>query len=179
MLYNHNPQQASKLSKPAAITADPVLVCVCVCRNHGCNKLQCVLCKHNPNKRCTGNFAHKYWVGDKLLAKCEGEIQVEMVDGATGERVVEDMSSMRLEVQTHRLPCVRAHLGICSMWHACRPLLSACKALVQSMRPAAMHAAVCLCMHSDAGLDLQDSWQCTVKYRAASRAMMWFRIAEH
>ena len=35
-----------------------------------------MLCKQNPNKRCTGNFAHKYWVGDKLLAKCEGEIQV-------------------------------------------------------------------------------------------------------
>ncbi len=68
------------------------------CRNHGCNRLQCVLCKHNPNKRCTGNFAHKYWVGDKLLAKCEGEIQVELVDGMTGERVVEDLSDMKVEV---------------------------------------------------------------------------------
>ena len=68
------------------------------CRNHGCNRLQCVLCKHNPNKRCTGNFAHKYWVGDKLLAKCEGEIQVEVVDGTTGERVVEDLSDMKVEV---------------------------------------------------------------------------------
>lgn len=70
-----------------------------VCRHHGCNRLQCVLCKHNPNKRCTGNFAHKYWVGDKLLAKCEGEIQVELVDGLTGERVTDDLSSMRLEVR--------------------------------------------------------------------------------
>lgn len=60
--------------------------------------MQCVLCKHNPNKRCTGNFAHKYWVGDKLLAKCEGEIQVEVVDGTTGERVVEDLSDMKVEV---------------------------------------------------------------------------------
>ena len=48
-------------------------------RNHGCNKGNCVLCKQNPNKRCTGNFAHKYWVGDKLLAKCEGEIQVRTI----------------------------------------------------------------------------------------------------
>lgn len=71
---------------------------LCTCRNHGCNRLQCVLCKHNPNKRCTGNFAHKYWVGDKLLAKCEGEIQVELVDGLTGERVVEDLSDMKVEV---------------------------------------------------------------------------------
>ena len=70
-----------------------------VCRHHGCNRLQCVLCKHNPNKRCTGNFAHKYWVGDKLLAKCEGEIQVEVVDGPTGERVADDLSNMRLEVR--------------------------------------------------------------------------------
>ena len=65
-----------------------------------------MLCKHNPNKRCTGNFAHKYWVGDKLLAKCEGEIQVEMVDGTTGERVTEDMSSIRLEVCCCVLLCM-------------------------------------------------------------------------
>lgn len=70
----------------------------CDCRNHGCNRAQCVLCKHNPNKRCTGNFAHKYWVGDKLLAKCEGEIQIELVDGSTGKQVTEDLSNIRLEV---------------------------------------------------------------------------------
>ncbi len=46
------------------------------CRSHGCNLTECVLCKHNPHRRCTGNFAPKYWVGDRLLAKCEGEIQV-------------------------------------------------------------------------------------------------------
>lgn len=86
-----------------------------------------MLCKHNPNKRCTGNFAHKYWVGDKLLAKCEGEIQVEMVDGATGERVVEDMSGMKLEVQTHtQLPGVQAHSGLFPMWHAWQPCSARC-----------------------------------------------------
>ncbi|KAL3135970.1 PSII 6.1 kDa protein [Trebouxia sp. C0010 RCD-2024] len=74
------------------------LVFVHDCRHHGCNRLQCVLCKHNPNKRCTGNFAHKYWVGDKLLAKCEGEIQVEVVDGLTAERVANDLTSIRLEL---------------------------------------------------------------------------------
>ncbi|KAK9803940.1 hypothetical protein WJX72_006604 [[Myrmecia] bisecta] len=73
------------------------LVFVHDCRNHGCNRPQCVLCKHNPNKRCTGNFAHKYWVGDRLLAKCEGEIQVELIDAATGERVAEDLSGARVE----------------------------------------------------------------------------------
>lgn len=38
--------------------------------------MSCVLCKDNPNRRCTENFAAKYWVGDKLLAKCDGEIKV-------------------------------------------------------------------------------------------------------
>ena len=64
-----------------------------------------MLCKHNPNKRCTGNFAHKYWVGDKLLAKCEGEIQVELVDGTTGERVMDDLSNIRLEVRPPNKQC--------------------------------------------------------------------------
>ena len=64
----------------------------------------CVLCKHNPNKRCTGNFAAKYWVGDRLLAKCEGEIQVELIDTSTGERVVDDLSGYRIEARA------------CSLW---------------------------------------------------------------
>ncbi|KAK9825886.1 hypothetical protein WJX81_001066 [Elliptochloris bilobata] len=67
------------------------------CRNHGCNSGSCVLCKHNPNKRCMGNFAKKYWVGDKLLAKCEGGILIECIDVITGERVTEDLGEMRVE----------------------------------------------------------------------------------
>ena len=68
-------------------------------RNHGCNTQNCVLCKHNPNKRCQGNFAHKYWVGDKLLAKCEGEIAVEMIDSVSGERHSENLGNYRVEVR--------------------------------------------------------------------------------
>lgn len=71
----------------------------CHCRNHGCNLASCVLCKHNPAKRCTGNFAHKYWVGDKLLAKCEGSIVVEVIDADTGERMVDEVQGMRIEVR--------------------------------------------------------------------------------
>ncbi|CAL8469005.1 g8546 [Coccomyxa elongata] len=74
------------------------LVFVHDCRNHGCNLASCVLCKHNPAKRCTGNFAHKYWVGDKLLAKCEGSIVVEVIDADTGERMVDEVQGMRIEV---------------------------------------------------------------------------------
>ena len=58
-----------------------------------------MLCKHNPAKRCTGNFAHKYWVGDKLLAKCEGSILVEVIDADTGERMSDEVQGMRIEVR--------------------------------------------------------------------------------
>ena len=67
-------------------------------RNHGCNSGACVLCKHNPAKRCTGNFAHKYWVGDKLLAKCEGAILVELINADTGERC-DSVAGMRIEAR--------------------------------------------------------------------------------
>ncbi|MCJ1461803.1 hypothetical protein MMC07_000402 [Pseudocyphellaria aurata] len=73
------------------------LVFVHDCRNHGCNVPQCVLCKHNPNKRCQGNFAHKYWVGDKLLAKCEGEIAVELIDSPTGQSLKDNLSNYHVE----------------------------------------------------------------------------------
>ncbi len=58
-----------------------------------------MLCKHNPAKRCTGNFAHKYWVGDKLLAKCEGTIMVELIDANTGERMTDEVQGMKIEVR--------------------------------------------------------------------------------
>ena len=70
-------------------------------RYHGCNSAACVLCKHNPAKRCTGNFAHKYWVGDKLLAKCEGTIMVELIDAETGARMTDEVQGMKIEVR----PC--------------------------------------------------------------------------
>lgn len=81
-----------------------------ICRNHGCNISHCVLCKHNPNKRCTGNFAHKYWVGDRLLAKCEGDIQVELID-TSGARVTEDLSEYRIEVP-HPSPFPAIYISI-------------------------------------------------------------------
>ncbi|CAK0731822.1 hypothetical protein CVIRNUC_000047 [Coccomyxa viridis] len=74
------------------------LVFVHECRYHGCNSAACVLCKHNPAKRCTGNFAHKYWVGDKLLAKCEGTIMVELIDAETGARMTDEVQGMKIEV---------------------------------------------------------------------------------
>ena len=84
-------------------------------RYPGCNFAACVLCKHNPAKRCTGNFAHKYWVGDKLLAKCEGTIMVELIDADTGARMTDEVQGMRIEVRLYWLswspynPDVRGH----------------------------------------------------------------------
>ena len=73
-------------------------------RNHGCNQPQCVLCKHNPNKRCGVNFAGKYWVGDVLLAKCEAEIDVEVLDIASQSRVeAAELPSFGLEVSAWNL----------------------------------------------------------------------------
>lgn len=46
-----------------------------------------------------GNFAKKYWVGDKLLAKCEGGIVIECIDVNTGERVTEDLGDVRVEAR--------------------------------------------------------------------------------
>ena len=75
-----------------------------MCRNHGCNTAQCVLCKHNPNKRCGVNFAGKYWVGDALLAKCEAEIDVEVLDEATQTRVdASELPAFGLEVSAGSL----------------------------------------------------------------------------
>ena len=62
---------------------------------------QCVLCKHNPSKRCQGNFAHKYWVGDRLLAKCEGELCVELVTRGSADALDREVS---FEVPSWVLP---------------------------------------------------------------------------
>lgn len=51
-----------------------------------CTKAECMLCKHNPRKRCLHNFAPKYWVGDEVTAKCGAHIELELVDCATGAR---------------------------------------------------------------------------------------------
>ncbi|KAK9849495.1 hypothetical protein WJX84_011563, partial [Apatococcus fuscideae] len=88
------PVQPSQPARPAALE----LAFVHDCRNHGCNRLNCVLCKHNPNKRCRGNFAHKYWVGDRLLAKCDGEIQVELINIDTQQTVSAGLQDACIEV---------------------------------------------------------------------------------
>ena len=62
-----------------------------------------MLCKHNPNKRCRGNFAHKYWVGDRLLAKCDGEIQVELINIDTQQTVSAGLQDACIEVRRTRV----------------------------------------------------------------------------
>ncbi len=76
---------------------------------------QCVLCEHNPHRRCNVNFAPKYLVNDVLKAKCEAPIRVEIIDRATGVPVGDDIQDIHLEVG--------AQLGL---WNAdvCVPGLS-------------------------------------------------------
>ena len=59
---------------------------------------QCVLCEHNPHRRCNVNFAPKYLVNDVLKAKCEAPIRVEIIDRATGVPVGDDIQDVHLEV---------------------------------------------------------------------------------
>ena len=73
---------------------------------------QCVLCEHNPHRRCNVNFAPKYLVNDVLKAKCEAPIRVEIIDRSTGVPVGEDIPDVHLEVCIVPLTlyCQRAHL---------------------------------------------------------------------
>lgn len=69
-----------------------------LCRSLGCLDPQCVLCEHNPHRRCNVNFAPKYLVNDILKAKCEAPIRVEVIDRSTGVPLGEDISDIHLEV---------------------------------------------------------------------------------
>lgn len=67
-------------------------------RSLGCLDPQCVLCEHNPHRRCSVNFAPKYLVNDVLKAKCEAPIRVEVIDRATGLPLGEDIPDVHFEV---------------------------------------------------------------------------------
>mmetsp|Transcript_10080 Transcript_10080/g.30159 ORF Transcript_10080/g.30159 Transcript_10080/m.30159 type:complete len:698 (+) Transcript_10080:368-2461(+) len=68
------------------------------CLSLGCLDPQCVLCEHNPHRRCNVNFAPKYLVNDVLKAKCEAPIRVEIIDRATGVPVGDDIQDVHLEM---------------------------------------------------------------------------------
>lgn len=68
------------------------------CQSLGCLDPQCVLCEHNPHRRCSVNFAPKYLVNDVLRAKCDAPIRVEVVDRATGIPIGNDMPELTLEM---------------------------------------------------------------------------------
>ena len=67
-------------------------------RSLGCLDLQCVLCEHNPSRRCSVNFASKYLVNDTLLAKCDAPIRVEVIDRTTGIPIHENIPGVSLEL---------------------------------------------------------------------------------
>ncbi len=67
-------------------------------RSLGCLDLQCVLCEHNPSRRCSVNFASKYLVNDTLHAKCDAPIRVEVIDRTTGIPIHENIPGVSLEL---------------------------------------------------------------------------------
>lgn len=68
-------------------------------RSLGCLDAQCVLCEHNPHRRCNVNFAPKYLVNDILKAKCDAQIRVEIIDRITGAPITDDLPELTLEVR--------------------------------------------------------------------------------
>lgn len=52
------------------------------CLSLGCLDQQCVLCQHNPARRCTQNLSSKYLVGDIIKAKCSSPLRLELVDSS-------------------------------------------------------------------------------------------------
>ena len=63
---------------------------------------QCVLCEHNPHRRCNVNFAPKYLVNDVLKAKCDAPIRIEVIDRSTGVPLGEDIPDVHLEVPSNK-----------------------------------------------------------------------------
>lgn len=68
------------------------------CLALGCLDPQCVMCQHNPHRRCSVNFDRKYLVNDQLKAKCNSVIRVELINRSTGQLVEEDLPDIRLEM---------------------------------------------------------------------------------
>lgn len=68
------------------------------CLSLGCLDAQCVLCEHNPHRRCSVNFSPKYLVNDVLKAKCDAPIRVELIDRTTGQPISDDLPDVTLEM---------------------------------------------------------------------------------
>ena len=83
------------------------MICNNICRSLGCLDTQCVLCEHNPHRRCNVNFAPKYLVNDVLKAKCEAPIRVEVIDRTTGVPLGEDIAAVHLEVSFDSLKALK------------------------------------------------------------------------
>lgn len=68
------------------------------CLSLGCLDSQCVLCEHNPHRRCSVNFSNKYLVNDVLRAKCDAPIRVEVIDRVTGQPAGDALGDLTLEL---------------------------------------------------------------------------------
>ena len=80
------PQPAPAAAAAAAAPVEPqyCLAFSHVCQAQACGNLECVLCKHNPQKRCAGNLRpapdHTYTVDDIICPACGAVLQVRLTD---------------------------------------------------------------------------------------------------
>lgn len=96
--------------------ASPEYRCHGCHRSLGCLDPQCVLCEHNPHRRCNVNFAPKYLVNDVLKAKCDAPIRVEIIDRQTGVPLGEDIADVHLEVRCLGLTTMLLSISFCVLY---------------------------------------------------------------
>lgn len=61
-----------------------------LCRRFlGCKRKECLLCKNNPNKKCSegDNFDECYADNQTMKSKCEADVHLEVVNASTGQPV--------------------------------------------------------------------------------------------
>ncbi len=113
-----------------------LFACVCVSLPHsaaGCLDPQCMLCQHNPQRRCLINFDRKYLVHDILKAKCGATIRVELVDKQTNTLITDDVHGLKIEVRVDVCMCLCVHARAYHVAYALRKKVCA-------------RACVCVCV---------------------------------
>eukprot|EP00891_Asterochloris_glomerata_P008152 jgi/Astpho2/8152/Aster-03085 len=132
VLQHATAEAIASLPGPASVpveSRDLQLVFRHDCLSLGCLDPQCVLCEHNPHRRCNVNFAPKYLVNDILKAKCDAPIRVEIIDRATGIPLGEDIKDVQLEMcildgNAYDVKCLEAGLERDEDLDACSLLLN-------------------------------------------------------
>ena len=102
----------------------------CLHRNLGCGNDHCKLCMNNPKRRCTTNFGKGY-VDEDLRAKCNAPIRVEVIDKATGHKILQDIFDVMLEAGRSTNLCYLSRASTCTI---CCPISGCLLVLTSSAR---------------------------------------------